>query len=44
MPSKPKNSPKSGGSYRSAISGRYVTSKHGRSHPKTTVRESSKKK
>lgn len=30
----------SSGKYRSAISGRYVTSKHGRSHPKTTVKES----
>jgi hypothetical protein len=29
-----------GGHYRSAISGRYVTTKHGKSHPKTTVRES----
>lgn len=28
------------GSYRSAISGRYVTGKHGRASPKTTVRES----
>ncbi len=28
------------GSYRSAISGRYVTSKHGKSSPKTTVKES----
>jgi hypothetical protein len=32
---------KSGGSYRSAISGRYVTSGHGRRSPGTTVRESS---
>ena len=29
------------GKYRSAISGRYVTAKHGKSSPKTTVRESS---
>jgi len=29
-----------GGSYRSAISGRFVTAKHGRSSPNTTVRES----
>lgn len=29
-----------GGSYRSAISGRFVTTKHGRSSPHTTVRES----
>ena len=28
------------GKYRSAISGRYVTAKHGKSHPKTTVSES----
>lgn len=35
-----KSSKPSGGSYRSAISGRYVTSKHGKSHPKTTVKES----
>jgi hypothetical protein len=34
---------KSGGHYRSAISGRYVTSAHGRSSPRTTVRESSGK-
>ena len=31
---------KSGGSFRSAISGRYVTSGHGRRSPSTTVRES----
>lgn len=31
---------KSGGSFRSAISGRYVTSGHGRRSPNTTVRES----
>lgn len=30
----------SGGKYRSAISGRYVTSAHGRSSPRTTVSES----
>ena len=30
----------SGGKYRSAISGRYVTSAHGQRSPKTTVRES----
>ncbi|MRU16505.1 hypothetical protein FDP25_13765 [Roseovarius sp. A21] len=28
-----------GGSYRSAISGRYVTAKHGKKSPKTTVKE-----
>jgi hypothetical protein len=42
MAGKPKGS-KSGGHYRSAISGRYVTAKHGKSHPTTTVKESSKK-
>lgn len=31
---------RSAGSYRSAISGRYVTAKHGKSSPNTTVRES----
>jgi hypothetical protein len=31
---------RSGGSYRSAISGRYVTAKHGKASPNTTVRES----
>jgi len=30
---------KSGGHYRSAISGRYVTSAHGKRSPSTTVRE-----
>ncbi|WP_116087752.1 hypothetical protein [Tropicimonas sp. IMCC34011] len=30
---------KSGGSYRSAISGRYVTAKHGKASPRTTVKE-----
>lgn len=30
---------KKGGSYRSAISGRYVTSAHGRRSPNTTVLE-----
>ena len=29
-----------GGSYRSAISGRFVTSGHGKASPRTTVRES----
>ena len=28
------------GKYRSAISGRYVTKKHGKRSPKTTVKES----
>ncbi len=32
---------KSGGHYRSAISGRFVTSKHGKASPRTTVREAS---
>ena len=31
---------RSGGSYRSAISGRYVTSSHGKGSPRTTVHES----
>lgn len=31
---------RSGGSYRSAISGRFVTAKHGKASPRTTVRES----
>lgn len=31
---------KGGGSYRSAISGRYVTAKHGKASPRTTVNES----
>lgn len=31
---------KGGGSYRSAISGRFVTAKHGQASPRTTVRES----
>jgi len=34
---------KGGGSYRSAVSGRFVTSAHGRRSPSTTVRESSGK-
>lgn len=29
----------SGGSYRSAITGRYVTAKHGKASPNTTVKE-----
>lgn len=29
------------GSYRSAITGRYVTAKHGKGSPRTTVKESS---
>ena len=32
------------GSYRSAISGRFVTAKHGKSSPRTTVKESPSKK
>lgn len=31
---------RNGGSHRSAISGRYVTAKHGAASPRTTVRES----
>jgi hypothetical protein len=30
---------KVGGNYRSAKSGRYVTKAHGKSHPRTTVKE-----
>jgi len=29
----------SGGTYRSAISGRYVTAKHGKASPRTTLNE-----
>jgi hypothetical protein len=29
----------SGGHYRSAITGKYVSPKYGKSHPKTTVKE-----
>lgn len=32
---------KGGGSYRSAISGRFVTAKHGRASPSTTMRHAS---
>jgi hypothetical protein len=32
----------SGGSFRSVISGRYVTTKHGKAHPDTTVKETKK--
>lgn len=39
-----KSGSKPGGSYRSAKRGRYVTRKHGKSHPSTTVKESNKKK
>ncbi len=35
-----KKSSGGGGKYRSAISGRYVTAKHGKSSPNTTVKES----
>ncbi len=35
-----KSTNKGKGSYRSAISGRYVTAKHGKSSPRTTVKES----
>lgn len=31
---------RSGGKYRSAITGKYVTARYGKSHPRTTVRES----
>jgi hypothetical protein len=32
----------SGGSYRSAITGRYVSPQYGKTHPKTTVQEKKK--
>lgn len=35
---------KSGGPYRSAKTGRYVTEKYGKAHPNTTVREAAPKK
>ncbi len=35
-----KKSGEGSGKYRSAISGRYVATKHGKSSPKTTVKES----
>jgi hypothetical protein len=35
---------KSTGSHRSAVTGRYVTEKHGKANPSTTVRESNKPK
>ena len=38
-----KSSGGSKGRYRSAISGRYVTARHGKSSPRTTVKESSSK-
>lgn len=34
----------SNSSYRSAVSGRYVTPAYGKSHPNTTVKESNKSK
>jgi hypothetical protein len=34
---------KGGGNFRSAISGRFVTAKHGAASPRTTVREASGK-
>lgn len=33
------SSKNTGGHYRSAITGRYVTSEYGKANPKTTVRE-----
>ncbi|SBT53531.1 hypothetical protein GA0070611_6171 [Micromonospora auratinigra] len=33
---------KGSGTYRSAVTGRYVTAKYGQSHPKTTVKETKK--
>lgn len=29
-----------GGKYRSAVTGKYVSARYGKSHPKTTVKES----
>jgi hypothetical protein len=37
-----KGSSSGGGNFRSAISGRYVSDKYGKSHPKTTVKEKGK--
>jgi hypothetical protein len=31
---------KTGGKYRSAVTGRYVTAKYGKANPRTTVKES----
>ena len=36
---KEKSSKNTGGQYRSAITGRYVTTQYGRANPNTTVRE-----
>jgi hypothetical protein len=36
--------PSGGRKYRSAVSGRYVSAKYGKSHPKTTVKESHRKR
>jgi hypothetical protein len=33
----------SGGSYRSAVTGRFVTARYGKSHPSTTVRHAPKR-
>lgn len=35
---------KASGTYRSAVTGRFVTTQYGKSHPTTTVKESGKKK
>ncbi|HMJ36171.1 MAG TPA: hypothetical protein VK501_19885 [Baekduia sp.] len=40
MAAKPPKKP--AGPYRSAITGRYVDPKYGKTHPKTTVKESKK--
>jgi hypothetical protein len=40
MAGKKSSSSKSGGKYRSAKTGRYVTPKYGKGHKSTTVRES----
>lgn len=44
MASKGGSSKGSGGNYRSAKTGKYVTPKYGKSHPSTTVKEAPPKK
>jgi hypothetical protein len=39
-----KSSKSNGGTYRSAKTGKYVTKGYGKSHPSTTVKESTPKK
>jgi hypothetical protein len=40
MPKKPSSAPKSPPKFRSADTGKYVTPKFAKTHPKTTVKES----